>query len=1097
MPDEFAFCPFCGRAIAAVPDQRPTERKVVTCLFCDLVGFTQRAEQMDPEDVSAVLSHYHERVRTELVRHGGTVEKFIGDAVMALFGAPAAHEDDAERAVRAALAVRDWAADTDGVRVRIAVTTGEALVRLAARPETGEGMASGDLINTAARLQSAAPVNEILVDEATQRATRKVVEYVEADSVEAKGKAKPVRVWRATGARSRFGVGVTQPARTPLIGREQELGVLREAFLRARGSRASQLVTLVAVPGMGKSRLVHELSRIVEADPEMVTWRQGRCLAYGDGVAFWALAEVVKAQAGIVDHDSAGDAAEKLRAAAVDATADESEARWVESHLRPLIGLEAETGLGGDRRGEAFAAWRRFLEGMADRRPFVLVLEDLHWADDGLLDFVDELVDWLGDVPLLVVCTARPELLERRPGWAGGKLNAATLALSPLSNEQTACLISEVLERPVLPATIQQPLVERAEGNPLYAEQFAELFVEHGSAEGLPLPETLQGVIAARIDGLSAAEKAVLQDASVVGKVFWIGALGREESETIPLLHGLDRKGFLIRQRRSSLGGEGEWAFTHMLLRDVAYGQIPRSNRAEKHRKTAEWIGSLGRSEDHAELLAHHWTSALELVQAAGLSTADLEKPTRLALAAAGDRALAVHGYASAAAHYQNALALCPPDDPTRPQLLYRRAHALSIVAGDAALVPLEEARDALIAAGDNEAAAEAEALISGIWRGRGRMQEAHEHLRRAERLAGEFESPASARVLAVAATYRARGTEPDSAWGLASRALELARALELPELEIDALRTIGFLKMSANDPSGNADLEEALRIALATGSSSAATILNNLGLVAWYAGDFRRGAELHAEAKRMAERFGDVSGVRWHRAMVAAHEFILGNWDEAVREHDVFVAECEAGSPHYMEWLARWGRGNVRFARGDIDGGHSDFERALELARDATEPQALVLPLGACMSTSESLGFGDRARGLARELFALVQPVPLAEACAYLNWTLLWSHSTNGMEGELRELVDRSPACRWKDVAVACLDRDFARAADLWRESGSPTWEAFLRERAGEELINDGRRAEGEAELEKALAFYRSVGATTFIERVYGLLTASRSYAP
>jgi class 3 adenylate cyclase len=611
------------------------ERKVVTVLFCDLVGFTARAESLDPEDVEALLGPYHARVRAELERHGGTVEKFIGDAVMALFGAPVAHEDDPERAVRAALAIHDFALE-EGLELRIGVTTGEALVRLDAQPGSGEGMASGDVVNTAARLQAAAPVNGILVSEATHRATRDAVEYEEAAAVEAKGKSEPVPVWLATAARSRFGVDVSHHARAELVGREREAAILSDAFERARQERVPQLVTLVGVPGIGKSRLVYELSRIADSAPDLITWRQGRCLAYGDGVAFWALAEMVKAQAGIDDRDGEDAAIAKLRAAIDAAIPEEGDARWVESHLRPLIGVETESGLGGDRRGEAFAAWRRFLEALAEQRTLVLVFEDLHWADDGLLDFVDELVDWLRDVPLLVVASARPELLERRPGWGGGKLNASTIGLAPLSSEQTSLLIARVLERAVLPAATQGALLDRAEGNPLYAEQFAQLYLERGSASELPLPETLQGIVAARLDGLAPAEKAALQDAAVIGKVFWAGGLGMDGDRSSPLLHSLERKGFLSRQRRSSVEGESEWAFSHMLLRDVAYSQIPRAERAAKHRAAAEWIESLGRPEDYAELLAHHWRSALELAEASGQDSAGLVDPARRALREAG-----------------------------------------------------------------------------------------------------------------------------------------------------------------------------------------------------------------------------------------------------------------------------------------------------------------------------------------------------------------------------------------------------------------------------------------------------------------------------
>ena len=371
---------------------------------------------------------------------------------------------------------------------------------------------------------------------------------------------------------------------------------------------------------------LNERSRIADADPDIITWRQGRCLAYGDGVTLWALAEIVKAQAGIAEQDDPSDVAEKLRRVAADALPEE-DAAWVESHLLALAGLAEETELGGNRRNEAFSAWRRFLEGLAEQRPLVVVFEDLHWADESLLDFVDELVDWITDVPLLVVATARPELLERRPAWGGGKLNATTLALAPLTDEQTAQLLGSVLGTPVLAAETQTALIERAGGNPLYAEQFAELYVERGSTDELTLPETLQGIIAARLDGLSSDEKALMLDAAVVGKVFWTGALGRDEDDSSATFHALERKGFVRRQRRSSIEGQSELAFAHALVRDVAYSQIPRAERATKHRRVAEWIESLGRPEDHAEMLAYHWSSALEFVRASGGGEADLVEP--------------------------------------------------------------------------------------------------------------------------------------------------------------------------------------------------------------------------------------------------------------------------------------------------------------------------------------------------------------------------------------------------------------------------------------------------------------------------------------
>src|SRR5947209_8332832 len=482
------------------------ERKIVTVLFADLVGFTARAEQLDPEDVEAILRTVHERLRSEPGRFSGTVVKFIGDAVMALFGAPVAHEDDPERAVRAALAIRDWAREEESVQVRIAVNTGEALINLGARPESGEGMAAGDVVNTTARLQSAAPVNGVLVGETTYRATNQVIDYRGAEPVEAKGKTDRLAVWEAVEARARVGTEVVS-TRTALVGRARELDQLVDGLARARQESSTQLVTIVGVPGIGKSRLVYELWQLADAGAEIIFWRHGRSLPYGDGVTFAALAEMVKAQVGILETDSADDATAKLRDS-IAALVGEAERAWIEAKLRPLVGLGAESELGGDRRSESFAAWRRFFEALAEQRPLVLVFEDLHWADDDLLDFVDELPDWVDGAPLLVLCTARPELLDRRSGWGGGKRNALMISLSPLGDEETARLIADLLDRAVLPAETQTALLARAGGNPLYAEQFVRMISERTDGEA-ELPETVQGIIAARLDSLSSEEKAL------------------------------------------------------------------------------------------------------------------------------------------------------------------------------------------------------------------------------------------------------------------------------------------------------------------------------------------------------------------------------------------------------------------------------------------------------------------------------------------------------------------------------------------------------------------------------------------------------------
>lgn len=639
----------------------------MTVLFADLVGFTSRAEQMDPEDVWALLSPFYARLRAELERHGGTVEKFIGDAVMALFGAPIAHEDDPERAVRAALAIRDWADGEGRIQVRLAVHTGEALITLGTRPSEGEGMAAGDVVNTAARLQAAAPVNGILVGERTYRATRQMIEYRPAKPVSAKGKRAPVPVWAAVQARAQLGTDLLHGARTALVGRDRELAALRTALARVRAKRSLQLITVLGVPGIGKSRLLYELRKAADAETEVICWRQGRSLPYGEGVSFWALAEVVKAHAGILDTDTVDEARVKLAQMVDDVASGMSDADWVLRHLGVLAGLGSSGVSGGDQRSEAFAAWRRFFEALAERQPLVLVFEDLHWADDGLLDFVEYLANWVGAVPLLVVGTARPELLTRRPGWGGGKPDAVIVSLAPLCEDDMARLIALLSGVAVREAGQQAVLLAHAGGNPLYAEQYVQMLVDHGPGPDLPVPESVQGIISARLDLLPPPEKRLLQDAAVIGKVFWPAALaalgGRAlDSELEGHLCGLEDKQFVRRERASSVAGQTQCAFAHVLVRDVAYAHIPRAARAEKHARAAGWIESLGRVEDHAEMLAHHYLSALDLARATGQDTTGLAPRARVALRAAGDRASALNAFARAAVFYRAALGLWPQD---------------------------------------------------------------------------------------------------------------------------------------------------------------------------------------------------------------------------------------------------------------------------------------------------------------------------------------------------------------------------------------------------------------------------------------------------
>ena len=1057
------------------------ERKVVTVLFADLVGFTSRAESLDPEDVEAILRPYHQRLRDELERHGGTVEKFIGDAVMALFGAPVAHEDDPERAVRAALAIREWAEEAGDLEVRIGITTGEALVSLDARPEAGEGMASGDVVNTAARLQAAAPTNGILVDETTYRATERAISFEEADAVEAKGKSEPVSVWKTMEARGRFGVDVQQEARTPLVGRREEVDALIGALARVRKERAPQLVTLVGVPGIGKSRLVYELFQIVESESDLVTWRQGRSLPYGEGVSFWALAEMVKGEAGILETDSADQAGTKLREATEAVVVEPGEARWVETHLRPLVGLGGDGELGGEGQSEAFAAWRRFLEALAERRPFVVVFEDLHWADDGLLEFVDHLVEWVTDVPLLVLCTARPELLARRPGWGGGKPNAVTLSLFALTGDETAHLVHGLLERAVLPAALQTTLLERAGGNPLYAEEFARMLADRGSLEEGELPESLQGIIAARLDALSAEEKALVQDAAVMGKVFWPGALaalgGRESRALTEMLHILERRQFVRRERRSSVAGQTQHVFLHLLVRDVAYGQIPRAQRAEKHRLAAEWIESLGsdRSEDRAEMLAHHYLSALEFAGAAGLDTSALAAPSRAAFRDAGDRALALNAFTAARRFYAAALDLVSQDDPARPYLVWKLVQADAVVR-ESDLDALGEAVAGFLAASDTEAAAEVEAYIGITLWNRGLRGDADEHLERAFALVEDAPlSPQKVRVLAERSRFRMWSGDNEGAVRAGREVLVMAEELGLDDVRASLLNNIGTSRVVLGDEGGFSDLEQSLAIGL---EHSLAQHLHRTyhNLMESYraVGRLVESAEVLAEERISDERFGLERQLRWVMGEEAVDRYWRGDWKTALALSNEFIAEVENGSPHYMESGCRFVRASIRLACGDEPGADEDSARGLDLGREQKDLQAFAPMLALRARILLALGATVEAAGLVDEVLA--QPLHYASVV-----DLAWALTDLQRTDELLSRADEPGPTRWLETALAIAGGRIESAADILAEMGNVADEAYARLRSGRDH-----------EIRRALEFYRSVGATRFIEQGESMLAAT-----
>ena len=1069
----------------------------MTVVFADLVGSTALAERSDPEDVRAMLGAHHARVRTDLERFGGTVEKFIGDAVVAVFGAPVAHEDDPERAVRAALAIRDAATEA-GVALRVAVNTGEALVTLDARPSEGEGMVAGDVVNTAARIQSAAPVNGVLVGESTYRATAHVIEYGPAASIEAKGKSEPVPVWVAVAPRSRFGSDVEQAPLAALVGREREVDVLRDALTRARQEREPQLVTLVGVPGIGKSRIVAELFSIVDADPDIILWRQGRCLPYGEGISYWALGEMAKSHAGILESDTAAEADRKLREAVAALVREQSEADWVTGHLKPLVGLGSDMAAGGDSRGETFAAWRRFFESLGEERPTVLVFEDLHWADDGLLDFVDGLVDRATGVPLLVLCSARPELLVRRPGWGGGKANAVTLSLSALSDEDTARLIAEHLAQAVLPVEMQQTLLRRADGNPLFAEEYIRMLRDRGLLrhEGgswrldktdVDVPETVQGIIAARLDALEQDEKAVLQTASVVGKVFWLGSVaaiaGISDWEAEERLHALERKEFVRRDRRASVAGETEYAVRHVLVRDVAYGQIPRVRRAELHVRAAQWIESLGsdRSEDRAEMLAHHYLAALELIRAAGGDTAPIEEPARQALREAGNRAYALSALESAASLYAKALELWPKNDPAYPRLLLELGNTLAWMRNEGG-PELEEAAARFLAAGEIEAAAEAESLLAAVHWTSGTQEAAHVHHERSiELIAGFPETRATVRIRAGA--WRAlllANEHPSLEEG--KRILALTEELGTTEDILNARINLGLGHAYHGDPQAAvADLELALDQCQQANSHLAARAYLNLASMLGTAGDLPRSAEVHREGLDAARRLGSHLE-RWLAAECVLDDYVAGAWDAAIEGASSFL-EQRGDSAEYMDHAAHHVLAATAAARGDRRGADVHARVMLARAREIGDPQALWGPLGVCAHLACEAGAHDAAQSLVAELVAALSAAESFQIEVFqLDGFVAAAALDLGHElgDHLGKAAFDSP---WVEACVQITEGRLEDAGDTLHVHEAHSHAAMVRLLAAERA---GRETRG---LRDAIGFYESVGATAYLTRAEALL--------
>jgi DNA-binding SARP family transcriptional activator/tetratricopeptide (TPR) repeat protein len=1097
------------------------ERKLVTVLFAEVDEPAGEAGERDPEDVSSMLDAHLERMRAEIAGFGGGVEHAIGGATMAVFGVPQTRDDDPERAVRTALAIRD--ALSERVELRIAVATGEALVT----PGAGPTRVAGDLVTTCARLQQAAPPGSVLVSEATERATARVISYGPASLLALAGRARPVTVWSALEPRNRTGIdAMLGRSPVPLVGRERELGVLLDAFDRARVTRSPQLLTLVGQAGIGKTRLVAELWRAVEAEHDLIAWRQGRSTPYGASVTFHALAEIIKAEAGILETDTPDRIDRKIAQAAEYAMeGDPAASSWVSASLRLLLGAGDERSQQPGRQDESFAAWRRYLHSLAARRPLVLVIEDLHWADDALLDFIRSLVGrsgaTAGGAAILVVATARPELLERHPDWERGGGGRTTVRLDPLSPDDTTRLLGSLLAHHRFPTAIGSHLAATAGGNPLFAEEYVRMLRDRGlraedlelpelatpalgtppgqerSHPDLPLPETVHAIIAARLDGLDPVAKAVLHDAAVLGRIGWssgIQAIGGHDRQVLDqCLKRLEDKDFLYRAARSSMAGEQEYGFRHVLARDVAYGQIPRAERASKHHRAAAWLESLlpdrgparpeRRAANLAELLAHHYGRALSFATAAGRADEELARRTRLALRDAGDRVTALGVHATAARYYGRALELWPAGDPDQPELEFRAGRARCHSEGTGQEL-LSSALEGLLAAGRRERAAETEILLSQLAWQHGRSGRSAHVERALDLVADAPPSRSKAVVLRGGMMHSLLLERYDDAIALARELLPMSVELGLREVEANAFEIMGLVKvMASGSHEGLADLEHAIAITEELGTINPAGIFNNLGVMQNLLGELPRCFAAWAAARRAAERFGAPRWLRSIELWRVAEHYWTGRWDEVVRLVDGLVVEAAAVGGDFQESDCRIWRGRVRLARGQSAAALADSAAALELARASGDPQDLDPALAFHARCLLPAGRLDEAAQLIDELLkALDRRLLKAEVGIDLGIVLsALDHPARVLDGALP-----SP---WLEATRAIADGDARRAAAIYESIGSRPDAAAAHLAAARALLRQGETAQAKPELAAAVAFYREVGASADLHEAQELV--------
>ncbi|MGA7989201.1 MAG: adenylate/guanylate cyclase domain-containing protein [Candidatus Dormiibacterota bacterium] len=1104
----------------------------MTVLFADLVGFTPLSQQRDAEDVRDLLSRYFDTARTIIARYGGTVEKFIGDAVMAVWGVPAVLENDAERAVRAALELVDAVAafgeevGAPGLRARAGLLTGEVAVNLGI---TGEGMVAGDLVNTASRVQSVAEPGTVYVGDATRVATEAAIIYDDAGVHDLKGKPNPERLWRARHVVAAAG-GALRPTglEPPFVGRDRELRLLKESLHATGDEHTARLLSIVGLAGIGKSRLAWEFFKYVDGVTETIWWHRGRCLAYGEGVAYWALNEMVRMRCGIVENESPETAREKLRRTVEEFVESGEERRWVEPRLAHLVGLEERAA--ADPR-DLYAAWRFFFERLAAQQLTVLVFEDLQWADTGLLDFIEYLLEWSRNSPILVVTLARPELSERRPGWGTGKRGLTALYLDPLSPDAMSQLLAGMV--PGLPDELSARILDRAAGVPLYAVETVRMLLDRGllvekdgayhvegSLAALEVPETLHALIAARLDSIGGSERQLLQDAAVLGKSFTAGGLRAITTlpgdAVEPCLASLVNKDLLSIQSDPRSPERGQYVFVQDLVRSVAYGTLARRDRKARHLAAAAYLESSWSDEEEvAEVVASHLVEAYEADVDAG-DAPELRDRARDALVRAGDHAASLGAAESAQRYFESALKLAGPAE--RAALLVRAGEMAWLqVHVDAARQHLEEAVALHTAAGRAGAAARVAVTLAAIDAHEFKLTQAADRMERAfvTLKDANIKGPEHDADLAVVAAEAGRRLYLDNRdQNVAMERLELA--LEIAERDgnsqvfCEAINTKGLmLGGRGRREEGRALLTAALDHALAADLHEATLrAYNNLAADTQGSDPVRASAYVDAGtalARLMGRRRMEIMFVAGEMPVLID----LGRWDAAIDivsnllgSDEPWIAESDLGSELILGgWVHLW--------RGQVNEARILLERLAAIReRSALETQLVYDAVRAGVL---------RAQGRFGEAMTLVGDVMarVTVAMDYLGltrWVLTESVEAAFAAGDLqsvREQLNRAVARMTPVVSPihhAQIQRLRARLAaaegqddevranaqaaiETFQQRQLPFWLAVTRLELGEWLVQRGKASDAQALFNEARATFAELAATPWIERAEAAL--------